>query len=85
LHDMDGLIWFNLGSKNNLHFNMEDIKVTDTIFGFVSKLVGHVHGGLVHVNVIASVVFASTLGWCFLSLGRDKSIRKPCGSYAIIK
>jgi tripartite ATP-independent transporter DctM subunit len=39
-----------------------DIKVTDVIFGFVNKCVGHVRGGLAHVNVIASVVFAGMSG-----------------------
>jgi tripartite ATP-independent transporter DctM subunit len=41
---------------------LEDIKVTDVIFGFVNKLVGHVRCGLAHVNVIASVVFAGMSG-----------------------
>jgi tripartite ATP-independent transporter DctM subunit len=41
---------------------LTDIKVTDAIFGFVNKLVGHVRGGLGHVNVIASVVFAGMSG-----------------------
>jgi tripartite ATP-independent transporter DctM subunit len=41
---------------------LTDIKITDAIFGFVSKCVGHVRGGLAHVNVIASVVFAGMSG-----------------------
>jgi tripartite ATP-independent transporter DctM subunit len=41
---------------------LSDIKITDAIFGFVSKCVGHVRGGLAHVNVIASVVFAGMSG-----------------------
>jgi tripartite ATP-independent transporter DctM subunit len=41
---------------------LTDIKVADAIFGFVNKLVGHVRGGLAHVNVIASVVFAGMSG-----------------------
>jgi tripartite ATP-independent transporter DctM subunit len=41
---------------------LTDIKVTDAIFGFVNKCVGHVRGGLGHVNVIASVVFAGMSG-----------------------
>jgi tripartite ATP-independent transporter DctM subunit len=41
---------------------LTDIKVTDAIFGFVSKCVGHVRGGLAHVNVIASIVFAGMSG-----------------------
>jgi tripartite ATP-independent transporter DctM subunit len=39
-----------------------DIKITDAIFGFVSKCVGHIRGGLAHVNVLASVVFAGMSG-----------------------
>jgi tripartite ATP-independent transporter DctM subunit len=41
---------------------LTDIKVADAIFGFVNKLVGYVRGGLAHVNVIASVVFAGMSG-----------------------
>jgi tripartite ATP-independent transporter DctM subunit len=41
---------------------LSDINVTDAIFGFVNKLVGHVRGGLAHVNVVASVVFAGMSG-----------------------
>jgi tripartite ATP-independent transporter DctM subunit len=41
---------------------LTDIEVTDAIFGFVNKLVGHVRGGLAHVNVLASVVFAGMSG-----------------------
>jgi tripartite ATP-independent transporter DctM subunit len=41
---------------------LTDIKITDTIFGFVNKCVGHVRGGLAHVNVIASVLFAGMSG-----------------------
>jgi tripartite ATP-independent transporter DctM subunit len=39
-----------------------DIKVTDAIFDFVNKCVGHVRGGLAHVNVLASVVFSGMSG-----------------------
>jgi tripartite ATP-independent transporter DctM subunit len=41
---------------------LNDIKVTDAIFGFVNKLVGHIRGGLGHVNVLASVIFAGMSG-----------------------
>jgi tripartite ATP-independent transporter DctM subunit len=41
---------------------LSDIKVTDYIFSFVNKCVGHVRGGLAHVNVVASVVFAGMSG-----------------------
>ena len=39
-----------------------DIKVTDAIFGFVNKCVGHVRGGLAHVNVLVSIIFAGMSG-----------------------
>jgi tripartite ATP-independent transporter DctM subunit len=39
-----------------------DIKVTDAIFSFVNKCVGHVRGGLAHVNVLASIIFAGMSG-----------------------
>jgi tripartite ATP-independent transporter DctM subunit len=41
---------------------LTDIEITDSIFGFINKLVGHVRGGLAHVNVLASVVFAGMSG-----------------------
>jgi tripartite ATP-independent transporter DctM subunit len=41
---------------------LNDIKVTDAIFGFVNKCVGHIRGGLAHVNVLASIVFAGMSG-----------------------
>jgi tripartite ATP-independent transporter DctM subunit len=41
---------------------LTDIKVADAIFGFVNKCVGHVRGGLAHVNVIASMIFAGMSG-----------------------
>jgi tripartite ATP-independent transporter DctM subunit len=41
---------------------LNDIKITDAIFGFVNSCVGHFRGGLAHVNVIASVVFAGMSG-----------------------
>jgi tripartite ATP-independent transporter DctM subunit len=41
---------------------LNDIKVTDVIFGFVNKCVGHIRGGLAHVNVLASIVFAGMSG-----------------------
>jgi tripartite ATP-independent transporter DctM subunit len=41
---------------------LTDIKVADAIFNFVNKCVGHVRGGLAHVNVIASVIFAGMSG-----------------------
>jgi tripartite ATP-independent transporter DctM subunit len=41
---------------------LSDIKIVDNIFDFVNKCVGHVRGGLAHVNVIASVIFAGMSG-----------------------
>jgi tripartite ATP-independent transporter DctM subunit len=41
---------------------LTDIEITDVIFGFVNKCVGHVRGGLAQVNVLASVVFAGMSG-----------------------
>jgi tripartite ATP-independent transporter DctM subunit len=41
---------------------LTDIKVADAIFGFLNKCVGHVRGGLAHVNVIASVIFSGMSG-----------------------
>jgi tripartite ATP-independent transporter DctM subunit len=41
---------------------LNDIKVTDTIFDFVNKLVGHIRGGVAHVNVLGSVIFAGMSG-----------------------
>jgi tripartite ATP-independent transporter DctM subunit len=41
---------------------LTDIEITDAIFGFVNRLVGHVRGGLAHVNVLASVIFAGMSG-----------------------
>jgi tripartite ATP-independent transporter DctM subunit len=41
---------------------LTDIKVSDAIFSFVNKCVGHVRGGLAYVNVVASVIFAGMSG-----------------------
>ncbi|MBD3305610.1 TRAP transporter large permease subunit [candidate division KSB3 bacterium] len=41
---------------------MNAAKLTDRIFDFVNKLVGHVRGGLGQVNVIASMIFAGMSG-----------------------
>jgi tripartite ATP-independent transporter DctM subunit len=41
---------------------LTDIKIADAIFGFVNKCVGHIRGGLAHVNIIASIVFAGMSG-----------------------
>jgi tripartite ATP-independent transporter DctM subunit len=41
---------------------LTDIEITDAIFKFINKCVGHVRGGLAHVNVFASVIFAGMSG-----------------------
>lgn len=41
---------------------MNESGVTDRIFGFAKKLVGHMHGGLGQVNVLASVITAGMSG-----------------------
>jgi tripartite ATP-independent transporter DctM subunit len=41
---------------------LSDIKICDNIFEFCNKCVGHVRGGLAHVNVLGSVVFAGMSG-----------------------
>jgi tripartite ATP-independent transporter DctM subunit len=41
---------------------LTDIKIADIIFDFVNKCVGHVRGGMAHVNVLASVIFAGMSG-----------------------
>lgn len=41
---------------------MNHCGITDKIFGFCEKLVGHIPGGLGHANVLASIVFAGMSG-----------------------
>jgi tripartite ATP-independent transporter DctM subunit len=41
---------------------LTDIEIADAIFNFVNKCVGHIRGGLAHVNVLASVIFAGMSG-----------------------
>jgi len=41
---------------------MNSGEVTDRIFDFCGKLVGHITGGLGHANILASVVFAGMSG-----------------------
>jgi tripartite ATP-independent transporter DctM subunit len=41
---------------------LTDIKICDAIFNFVNKCVGHVRGGIAHVNVLASLIFAGMSG-----------------------
>lgn len=41
---------------------MNAMGLTDRIFGFTRSLVGHVRGGLAHVNILASMIFAGISG-----------------------
>jgi tripartite ATP-independent transporter DctM subunit len=41
---------------------MNEAKITDRIFSFAKSLVGHIPGGLGHVNVVASMIFAGMSG-----------------------
>jgi tripartite ATP-independent transporter DctM subunit len=41
---------------------MNESKITDRIFSFAKALVGHIPGGLGHVNVAASMIFAGMSG-----------------------
>ena len=43
-------------------FLMNTSGITDRIFRFANVLVGHITGGLAHVNVVASTIFASMSG-----------------------
>jgi C4-dicarboxylate transporter DctM subunit len=36
--------------------------ITDRLFNFANKLVGHIKGGLAHVNIVASMIFAGMTG-----------------------
>lgn len=36
--------------------------ITDRIFAFAKALVAHIHGGLAHVNILASIVFSGMSG-----------------------
>lgn len=65
LQMMDGLNSFPLISASLfvLAANvMNTSAITDRIFNFASALVGHLRGGLGHVNVIASMIFAGMSG-----------------------
>ncbi|MGD8273430.1 MAG: TRAP transporter large permease [Desulfobacterales bacterium] len=41
---------------------MNESKITDRIFTFARSLVGHIPGGLGHVNIMASIIFAGMSG-----------------------
>jgi len=41
---------------------LNDIEMTDEIFDFANRIVGHIRGGLAHVNILASIIFAGMSG-----------------------
>lgn len=41
---------------------MNELGVTDRIFRFANSLVGHLHGGLGHANIMASLIFSGMSG-----------------------
>lgn len=41
---------------------MNESKITDRIFNFARAMVGHIPGGLGHVNIVASMIFAGMSG-----------------------
>ena len=43
--------------------------VTDKIFGFAQSLVGHIRGGLAHVNILSSMIFAGMSGAAVADVG----------------
>ncbi len=43
---------------------MNESRITDRIFGFAKSVVGHIPGGLGHVNVFASMIFSGMSGSC---------------------
>lgn len=48
---------------------MNTTGVTDRIFKFSEKLVGHITGGLAHANVLASIIFAGMSGAAIADAG----------------
>lgn len=41
---------------------MNGIGLTSVIFDFANSVIGHIHGGLAYVNVVASIIFAGMSG-----------------------
>lgn len=41
---------------------MEQSKITKALFGFADDLVGHIPGGLSHVNIVSSIIFSGMSG-----------------------
>lgn len=48
---------------------MNEVGLTDRIFGFASKWIGHLPGGLAHANIIASMIFAGMSGSAMADAG----------------
>lgn len=48
---------------------MNTCKITDKLFGWCNKLVGHIPGGLGHTNIMASMVFAGMSGTAVADAG----------------
>ena len=48
---------------------MNAAKITDRLFAFARSLVGHVRGGLGHVNIIASLIFSGMSGTAVADAG----------------
>lgn len=48
---------------------MNNSGITEQIFGFCDKLVGHIRGGMGHANILASVVFAGMSGSAIADTG----------------
>ena len=48
---------------------MNHCGITDKIFGFCERLVGHIPGGLGHANILASIVFAGMSGSAIADTG----------------
>ncbi len=62
--------------------------LTNTLFYFAKSLIGHVPGGLGHVNILASIFFSGMSGSLLLTLSTKKAttastINKPTSSYTI--
>ncbi len=65
LQMMEGMNSFPLISASFFVFAaniMNTSAITDRIFNFANALVGHLRGGLGHVNVVASMIFAGMSG-----------------------
>jgi len=48
---------------------MNELGVTERLFNFARALIGHVRGGLAHVNIVASMIFAGISGASTADIG----------------